>query len=123
LLVGHVHILIKLILEEIKKAAILGNSNEVDDRFKDLATRTLVYNRLNCFPKEISAIKLASTARICIAKYKNDYKISSFINMVEWRASRSDIINHQHIALQPQDYRTIIDDGNAFHPSYILSMQ
>jgi hypothetical protein len=121
--VGHIYILIKLILEEIKKAVILTNDNQVNDRFEDMVTKTMIYNRLNCFPKEISAIKLTSTARICIAKYKNDYKIGRFINLVEWRASRSDVINQRHITPQPQDFRTNIDDESAFYPSYISSMQ
>ncbi len=136
LIVGHIYyILIKLILKEIKKAVLQANDNQLNDRFKEandnqfndrfkeMVMRSMIYNRLNCFPKEILAIKLANTARSCIAKYKNDYKIGSFINLAEWRASKFDVINQQHITPQPQDFRTIIDDTNVFYPTYITSMQ
>jgi hypothetical protein len=37
------------------------------------------------------AIKLAATARITLEKVKNDYKISGFSRLVEWRCKKDEM--------------------------------
>jgi len=39
------------------------NINQRERKFEEILSRPAIYNRINCFPHEISAIKLASTAR------------------------------------------------------------
>ncbi len=86
-------------------------------------SRPTIYTRLNSFPKEISAITLASTARLCIKKFQNDYKIGSFFNLLEWRCSTTDVNNLYVQKPRPQDYTVIVTDDNVFQPSIMHSMQ
>jgi hypothetical protein len=61
-LFGHVYILISLMIEEAKKAILQASNDHVNVRFEELLSRPAFFNQVNCFPKEISAIRLASAA-------------------------------------------------------------
>ncbi len=77
--------LVQVLLEEAKKLAIRTLENSIDNKIEEILTRPSFYSQLNCFPKEIAAQKLVNCAKRCLKKYKNDYKIGSFNNLVEWR--------------------------------------
>jgi hypothetical protein len=64
---------------------------------------------MNSFPREISAIVLATTARTSFAKFKKDYRIGCFINLVEWRSSTKALQNTGIQKPQPKDYKVIIN--------------
>jgi hypothetical protein len=84
-ILGHVYMLVQVLLEEAKKLAIRTLENSIDNKIEEILTRPSFYSQLNCFPKEIVAQKLVNCAKRCLKKYKNDYKIGSFNNLVEWR--------------------------------------
>jgi hypothetical protein len=99
------------------------NINQRERKFEEILSRPAIYNRINCFPHEISAIKLASTARSCFRKFKNDYKIGSLLHLVEWRCKKSDIDSDRCQLPKPEDYKILIDETNAFHPCATQSTQ
>jgi hypothetical protein len=78
---------------------------------------------MNSFPREISAIVLATTARTSFAKFKKDYRIGCFINLVEWRSSTKALQSTGIQKPQPKDYKVIINVDNVFKPSPLQSMQ
>jgi hypothetical protein len=88
-----------------------------------ILSRPTFYGQINCFPKEISALKLASSAINCIKKFKNDYKLGSFHQLMEWRCCIEDLdkIYSQHP--HPEEFTTIINDENVFSPSLLDTMQ
>jgi hypothetical protein len=92
-LVGHIYIyiLIQIILEEARKKLDLNIDENVNDGMERILLRPTFYGQINCFPKEISALKLASTAINCIKKFKNDYKLGSFHQLMEWRFCIEDL--------------------------------
>jgi hypothetical protein len=122
-LLGHVYILLQIILEEAKKMILAVNINQCERKFEEILSRPAIYSRINCFPHEISAIKLVSTARSCFRKFKNDYKIGSLLHLVEWRCKKSDIDSDRCQLPKPEDYKILIDETNAFHPCATQSMQ
>jgi len=107
---GHVYILSNVILEEGKNQY----HYIVHTRQKNLE-ETL--SRRDCFPNEISPIKLASSARMCIKKYKNNYKIDSFCNLAEWRCRKLDVDSLTSYVPNQQDIKIIIDECNIFQPN------
>ena len=109
-LFGHVYILSNVILEEGKNQY----HYVVHTRQKNLE-ETL--SRRDCFPNEISPIKLASSAITCIKKFKNDYKIGSFFNLAEWRCRKVDVDDTTPYVPNQQDFKIIIDKYNIFQPT------
>ena len=124
-----------MILEEARKYTIASNGDLTSDAYEKLLSRPSHYARLNCFPKEtkdktdkkesqvISAIFLATTARTCFTKFKKDYRIGGFINLLEWRSFKRAFQNSEIQEPHPQDHRVIINDNNVFKPSPLQSMQ
>jgi hypothetical protein len=90
---------------------------------EDLRSRPSTYSRLALFTKEISAHRLASTAQTALTKYKNDYKICSFYRLVEWRLPKHQIKFISTPTPHPNDFKTIILDHNAYHPSILSCSQ
>jgi hypothetical protein len=45
-----------MIIEEAKKYVLTINGNNTSKGIEDILSRPAIYTRLNCFPKEISAI-------------------------------------------------------------------
>jgi len=88
-LLAHIYILLQVTIEEVQKMALATDADNISTNFEEMLSRPATYNRIKCFPNEISPIKLATAARNCFQKYKNDYKIGSFINLVEWRCKKA----------------------------------
>jgi hypothetical protein len=86
----HVYLLLQIILEEARKSEIMLDDNYHSTRFEEILSRPSFYNQVNCFSKEILAIKIANTAKSCFKKYKYDYRIDSIINLREWRCCKAD---------------------------------
>ena len=103
--------------------AMANQCNMLDNDIEILLSRKPIYTRLKAFPKEISAVHLATTARTCLTKFRNDFKIGGFHNLLEWRCSIDAQEDTQTYKPDPQDYRLLISDDNAFRPSLLESMQ
>jgi len=106
-----------VILEEAKKSLIVGNTHQTEETLEETLSRPAIYARLNCFPNEISPIKLASSAITCIKKFKNDYKIGSFFNLAEWRCRKVDVDDTTPYVPNQQDFKIIIDKYNIIQPT------
>lgn len=81
------------------------------------------YDRLKVFPKEISATKLVNIATDCLRKFKNDYRIGSFFQLIERRCQTDTFSNCYIEKPQPEDYIVLINDDNVFNPSVLSSIQ
>jgi hypothetical protein len=58
-----------------------------------------------------------------IEKFKADYKIGGFYNLIEWLNSKTAIAYHINQEPEQHDYHVIIDDQNIFQPSIAKSMR
>ena len=94
-----------------------------DKVIEEILSRRIICERLNLFPGEISALKLAATARAAIDKFKNDYKLCSFYNHVEWRCLKRDFYHAMPQKPRSIDYHTLIAPHNIFQPLITQSMQ
>jgi len=122
-LTGRVAILMRVMLEEVKR---IINENHQEDRekaFDDKISRPEIYNKLSVLPGEFSSVRLATKARIAISKLKQDYKNFGFLNLIEWRILREDIEKTEQPPPMRNQYRTIINEDNVFYPSIFSSMQ
>ena len=122
-LLGHVYLLIQIILDEASKTLSTYDEGIQNNLFENKMSERGIYQQLNLFPKEISALKLASAAREALLKFKHDYKICSFYNLIEWRTSTDALESHQPTYPNPCDYTVIINDEKAYCPRPLLSMQ
>ena len=124
-LFGHIYLLLQVILEEVGKLITVQDARAHSDQLEQIITRTLIYTQLNCFPKEISATRLAITARTCCTKFREDYMISSFLNMIEWRCTKDFLQNHHALPhpLTIDDFRIFIDATKTYSPYLQYSME
>jgi len=116
-LFGHVYLLLLVIIEEIM--AMTANEHTARERsriFEERLSRPAIFTQLKCFQKEISATRLATAARACIAKQQNDYKIGCFLYLSEWRSRHSQLDLTLEMDPQARTFTTIIDDNNVFSP-------
>jgi hypothetical protein len=120
-ILGHVYLLVQIIVKEAKKATIADSEHLEDRRIKNLLLRPSLYNRINCFPNEFSACKLANAARSCIIE--NDNKVGSFYNLKEWRCHIIDLERHNLQMPLPREYMTLIGEEKIYTPSISHSMQ
>jgi hypothetical protein len=124
-LFGHIYLLLQIILEEASKLITAQDARAHSDQLEQIITRALIYTGLNCFPKEISATCLVITAWTCCTKFREDYMISSFLNMIEWRCTKDFLQNHY--ALPPpltiDDFRILIDATKTYSPHLQYSME
>jgi hypothetical protein len=72
-LLGHTYLFLLITMEEAvrdmtMKGITLNNAN-----IEDKLTKQSLYQQLALFSREISSVKLASTAQKTFEKYKNDY--------------------------------------------------
>jgi len=105
------------IIEEIM--AMTANEHTARERsriFEERLSRPAIFTQLKCFQKEISATRLATAARACIAKQQNDYKIGCFLYLSEWRSRHSQLDLTLEMDPQARTFTTIIDDNNVFSP-------
>jgi hypothetical protein len=116
-MLGHTYTLLQVIIEEAKKSAMSTNTTSTNDNLEEILTNTSIYRRLNCFKNEISVDRLTNAAKRCFKKLREDYKIGSFIHLMEWRCKRSDLDNHCITKPLLNDYTEIIDDENTYQPS------
>jgi len=121
-LLGHVYLLICIIIEEVCKR--LPKHDEVlqNSVFEVTMSRKNIYKQLAFFPKEISAYKLSASVREALRKFKNDYKTSSFFNLIEWRISLSDLESNNPVYPQECNYKVLIHNHNVYVPQVLLSM-
>jgi len=94
-----------------------------DNILEDRLSRPMLYNNAKLFPGEFSAIRLATHARLAIAKFKEDYRTHSFYNLIEWRMRRADISAVYQSTPCQNEYKTIVNDSNVFKPYMTYSMQ
>jgi len=122
-LLGRVYLLIQTATEEANNHVLTRGEEIKTSAVESLLSRPLMYDGLKLFPGEISALKLASSARSCIQKFKEDYKICGFHNLVEWRCCEDCMTNESLQKPASNEYRIIISDRNAFQPSILVSME
>jgi hypothetical protein len=70
-----------------------------------------------------NSLKLANCAKMYIRKFKDDYKLGSFYNLMEWRCQKKELEENMCQHPHQQDYMSIIDDTNVYVPSLLYSMQ
>jgi hypothetical protein len=115
-LFGYTYILILIVIEEAKKLLPLTVGDHNENILEGILSRPAFYNQINCFPNEMSLIRLASTTRIYFLKFKNDYRIGSFTYLTEWRSYKEEFESSCIQRPQTQDYKIIIDNSNVFCP-------
>jgi len=120
---GRIYLLLQIIIDEAKISASAITGGFTDDQVNNALTRPALYNRLRVFPKEISAIKLATTATTSIQKFKTDFSIGSFIYLVEWRCYTESLSYHFLQKSRSKDYKILITEDNVFQPSILQTMQ
>ena len=123
---GHVYLLLKILVEEttnrIRTEAASQNQDICNASIQQKLCLRETYEKLKLFPGEISASKLASTAKSTIEKFKADYKASSFYNLVEWRSYKDATLSRFIQHPSPSDFKIIIDDNNVFVPKIADTM-
>jgi hypothetical protein len=122
-ILGHIYLLLQVQIEEAKKLVLDSRDNLLNYRFEQVLYRPSFYTQVNCFSKEISPHKLAYCVKTCIKKFKDDYKLGSFYNLMEWRCQKNDLEKNMCQHPHQQDYRSIIDETNVYVPSLLYSMQ
>ena len=75
-----------LISTKVQEAMhIISNTPDDNQAFKDIICREAFHKQLNLFNNEFSPIRLQLIAKETLRKFNQDYNISSFIHLVEWR--------------------------------------
>jgi len=110
---------LKQIVDQLDNGVIINQSVMIEEEL----TKPITYKRMSLFSREISPSKLAACARLSIQQFRNDYKISSFYSLVEWRSKRGALEIHQRQTSLSHEYRTIIDENNCFCPHIMHSME
>jgi hypothetical protein len=100
------------------KGATLNNAN-----IEEKLTKQSLYKQLALFSRDISSVKLALTAGKAFEKYKNDYMLCSFYNLMEWRISRAAKESNDITPPFPHEYKVVICDQNCFQPYTFKSMR
>jgi hypothetical protein len=90
-LTGRISILIRILIEEAKKNIFQRDVSTRNKIIEDRISRPAFYNEINAFPGEISAIRLATKAKLALGKFKEDYINFGFFNLIEWRVKKLDI--------------------------------
>jgi hypothetical protein len=96
-LLGHVYLLIQIIIEEASKTLPTYDEGIQNNLFENKMSERGIYQQLNLFPKEISALKL-----------------------IEWRTSTDALESHQPTYPNPCDYTVIINDEKSYCPRPLL---
>jgi hypothetical protein len=122
-ILGHIYLLLQVQIEEAKKLVLHSRDNSLNYRFEQVLYWPSFYIQVNCFSKEISPHKLANCAKTCIRKFKDDYKLGSFYNLMEWRCQKNELEENMCQHPHQQDYMSIIDDTNVYVPSLLYSMR
>jgi hypothetical protein len=120
---GRIYIILQVLIEEAQWFEIASPSVTTSSSIETVLKGKAIYNKLKLFPSEISAAKLANTATTCIKKFHNDYRIGSFLHLIEWRCSIDTFANCNIEQPKPDDYVIIINNENVFQPSLVLSMR
>mgnify|MGYP000952583065 CR=1 FL=1 len=121
---GNIYLLLHMLIDELKLSMEATEDEPSNDHLIRLLTCQTTYAKKFKFFKElIGAPKLATTASKCIKKFKIDYMIGSFINLMEWRCYSTSLSYHYIHQPREQDYQILITEENAFQPAILLSMQ
>jgi hypothetical protein len=115
--------LIQILIEEAKRNIFQRDVNTRHKIIEDRISRPEFHNEINAFPGEISAIRLATKARLALGKFKEDYINFGFFNLIEWRVKKMDIDRREQLPPQACQYRTLITRENAFTPLISCTMQ
>jgi hypothetical protein len=84
--------------------------------------RPSIYRQIAIFSGEISPIKLATAARDAMRKFRNDYKLVGFYNIIEWRRSKRDAESNVLIIPRLDQYKILIGQNIFFQPMITNSM-
>jgi len=122
-LTGRIYLIVREIIHQAGQNLIATTPKIRDNLLQEKLSRPALYTRAAPFPGEFSALRLASCARQTIAKLKEDYRSHGFYNLIEWRVKRADVASTNQTVPKPTEYKTIIDDSNAFNPLIYSSMQ
>jgi len=114
--IGHVYLFILIIIEEALKDTNGLCRDRINAALEENLGRPSIYRQIAIFSGEISPIKLATAARDAIRKFKNDYKLVGFYNIIEWRRSKRDAESNILITPRPDQYKTLIGQNNFFQP-------
>jgi hypothetical protein len=121
-LLGSIYLFITMTLEKSIAEAnnvLFINRNE---RILDIITKPALYRRIGLFSGIISPTRLARIARITFKQFENDYKIASFLHLIEWRCKRRHI-NCTQISPVAHEYKTIVTEKNCFRPHVCYPMK
>ena len=119
---GRVYLLLRMIIDEAQFSHNTATVGLTDEQVHATITSRAFYKRLDAFPKEIAAEKLASTATKCLKKFQTDFAIGSFIYLVEWRCYTEALSSHFLQKPRSQDYRILITEDDVFQPSCLHTM-
>jgi len=122
---GRTYLRIRIAIQEARRQTYSATIDQQtwNNSVEDKLSRPELYKSLSLFPKELSPVRLATCARLAIAKFKNDYRSFGFYNLKEWRATKAEIQLHLPQDPRNEDYVTIIDESNAYHPMIMSTMQ
>jgi len=114
---GRVNLILHEFFDEVTRSIPSLSPTEINDTLEEKLSRPTTYNTIPLFPREFSALKLASCARLAIDKLKEDYKYYGFYHRIEWRMLRSDIDREVQHQPRRNEYKVIINEDNCFRPN------
>ena len=121
-MLGHIYLFLGILLEETVANTNWNGNSIHSTALEDKLSKPAICSQIPLFAGEISALQLASSARIGIEKLKNDYKICCFYNIIEWRSTREDVTSMRMQQPKIEDYKILINDSNIFLPEITKSM-
>ena len=122
-MLGRVTLLLQVLFEEVISAVSIEDTVSKNAEILRVLANRDTYRQYKLFPKEISDLNLAATARSTIEKFQSDYRICSFYHLKEWRCYKYAFSSLFIQRPRSQDYTTIISDHNVFDPIVTSSMQ
>jgi hypothetical protein len=121
-MLGHIYLLIQVVIEEALRTLTTIDEVQKSRQLEEIITRKDIYDRIRCFPKEISSSRLSIAAKDSLIKFKTDYKHGSFVNLLEWRCNVT-YLQHTYLTMPiPQDFKILINDDTAYQPLIHESM-
>jgi hypothetical protein len=109
---GHVYLFILIIIEQALKDTNGLCRDRINATLEEKLGRPSIYRQIAIFSGEMSPIKLATAARDAMRKFRNDYKLVGFYNIIEWRRSTRDAESNVLIIPRLDQYKTLIGQNN-----------
>jgi hypothetical protein len=120
--IGHVYLFIWIIIEQALKDTNGLCRDRINATLEENLGRPSIYRQIAIFSGEISPIKLATAARDAMRKFRNDYKLVGFYNIIEWRRSKRDAESNVLIIPRLDQYKILIGQNIFFQPMITNSM-